>query len=178
MNLAVAVLAFVTLQRLAELVLAQANTRALLARGAYEVAPGHYPAIVAVHVAWLASLWWLAPGQPVDLVWLALFAVLQLGRVWVIATLGRRWTTRIVVLPGAPLVTGGPYRYVSHPNYVVVAGEIAALPLAFGLIEIAAVFTVLNALVLWVRIRAEEAALTAATGGTTDGAPPGKADRA
>ncbi len=167
-SLAIAILAFVTLQRLGELVLAQRNTAALLARGAYEVSPGHYPLIVAVHVGWLAALWWLAPGQPVSLIWLAVFVLLQLGRVWVIATLGSRWTTRIIILPGAPLVTGGPFRFVSHPNYLVVAGELIALPLAFGLVEVAVVFTVLNALVLAIRIRAENAALTEATSRAVD----------
>ena len=81
-------------------------------------------------------------------------------RLWVLATLGPRWTTRIVILPGAPLVTGGPYRFVKHPNYVVVAGEIAALPLAFGLWPIAALFSLLNAAVLAIRIREEERALS------------------
>ena len=167
-NLAIAILAFVTLQRLGELVLAQRNTTALLARGAYEASPGHYPLIVAVHVGWLAALWWFAPGQPVAWIWLAIFVPLQLGRVWVIATLGSRWTTRIIVLPGAPLVTGGPFRFVSHPNYLVVAGELIALPLAFGLVEVAVVFTVLNALVLAIRIRAENAALSETTSRARD----------
>lgn len=159
MSLAIVVLAFVTLQRLGELVLAQRNTAALLREGAYEVAPGHYPLIVAVHTLWLAALWWFAPGQPIVLWLLVVFVLLQLARVWVIATLGGRWTTRIIVKPGAPLITGGPYRYVSHPNYVVVAGEIAVLPLAFGLIEVAVIFSVLNAAVLAIRIRAENEAL-------------------
>ena len=156
---AIAILAFVTLQRLAELALARANTRRLLAAGAREYAPGHYPLIVAVHVAWLATLWWLAPGRPIHLPFLVLFALLQLGRVWVIRTLGERWTTRIIVLPRAPLVAGGPFRFVSHPNYLVVIGEIAVLPLVFGLWSVALVFTLINAAVLTIRIRAEQAAL-------------------
>jgi methyltransferase len=153
------ILAFVTLQRLAELVIARRNTSRLLARGAYEVAPGHYPLIVAVHAGWLAALWWLAPGRPVNLALLAVFILLQLGRVWVLRTLGERWTTRIIILPGAPLVTGGPFRFLSHPNYTVVVLEIAVLPLAFGLWEVALVFSLLNAAVLAIRIRAEEQAL-------------------
>src|SRR5687768_4532354 len=127
------ILVLVTLQRLAELLIANRNTKALLARGAYEIAPGHYPLIVAVHALWLASLWWLAPGRPVSWLLIGLFLLLQIGRLWVLATLGRRWTTRIIVLPGAPLVERGPYRIVRHPNYLVVAGEIAVLPLAFAL---------------------------------------------
>jgi methyltransferase len=88
-----------------------------------------------------------------------LFLLLQLGRIWVLRTLGPRWTTRIIVLPGAPLVTGGPFRFVSHPNYLVVIGEIAVLPLVFGLWKVALLFSVLNAVVLAIRIRAEDRAL-------------------
>jgi methyltransferase len=153
------ILALVTLQRLAELVIARRNTRDLLARGAHEFAPGHYPLIVAVHAAWLAALWWLAPGKPVSWPLIALFVLLQLGRVWVLATLGRRWTTRIIVVPGERLVARGPFRLVRHPNYLVVAGEIAVLPLAFGLWQVALLFSLLNAAVLFIRIRAEERAL-------------------
>lgn len=158
----VLILAFVTLQRLAELIVARRNTRALLARGAYEAAPGHYPLIVAVHALWLAALWWLAPGEPVSWPVVALFLLLQASRLWVLATLGRRWTTRIIILPDAPLVTGGPFRYARHPNYMIVIAEIALLPLAFGLWEVALVFSLLNAAVLAIRIRAEEKALAAA----------------
>lgn len=160
------ILGFVTLQRLGELVLARRNTARLLAQGAHEVAPGHYRLIVLLHAAWLVGLWALVAGlfggpgiETVNLGWLALFAVLQGLRAWVIATLGPRWTTRIVVLPGAPLVRSGPYRLVSHPNYLVVAGEMVVLPLVFGLAAYGAVFFVLNAAVLWIRIRAEDRAL-------------------
>ena len=159
MSPAHALLLFVTLQRLVELALAARNTRRLLARGAREFGAAHYPLIVALHAAWLAGLWLVGRDRPVNLAWLGLFAVLQAGRVWVIATLGERWTTRIIVLAGAPLVRQGPYRYFSHPNYLVVAGEIAVLPLTLGLGLYAAVFSVLNAAVLWVRIRAESQAL-------------------
>ena len=156
---AIAILGFVTLQRLGELILARENTRRLLASGAVEHGRAHYPVIVALHASWLISLWWLAPGRPVHWLFLILFALLQLGRLWVIRTLGPRWTTRIIVLPGAPLVTGGPFRFVSHPNYLVVVGEIAVLPLVFGLGELALLFSALNALVLAVRVRAENRAL-------------------
>jgi methyltransferase len=155
----VAVLAFVTVQRLAELILSQRNTKRLLARGAHEVAPEHYPFIVLLHGAWLTALWFLGPGPPVEIVPLVIFALLQLARVWVIATLGERWTTRIIILPGAPLVASGPYRWVDHPNYWIVAGEIAVLPLVFGLPMVAIVFSILNGLMLWVRIREENRAL-------------------
>ena len=157
--LSVAILAFVTIQRLGELVLARRNTERLLAKGAFEIAPEHYPLIVATHTAWLAALWFVAPWHEVNLPLLAVFILLQLGRLWVLATLGERWTTRIIILPGAPLVRGGPYRFVSHPNYLVVAGEILVLPLAFGLPLLALLFTAINAIMLTVRIRAEHAAL-------------------
>ncbi|PWG03897.1 hypothetical protein DF286_07055 [Sphingosinicella humi] len=150
------ILALVTAQRLGELMLARRNTQALLARGAYEVGQGHYPLIVAVHAAWLAALWWLAPGRPVIWPLIGLFLLLQVGRIWVLATLGRRWTTRIIVLPDAPLVKDGPYRWLRHPNYAIVVGEVAVLPLAFGLWQVASLFTLLNGLVLAIRIRVEE----------------------
>ena len=156
---ALAILGFVTLQRLAELALSQQNMKKLLARGAYEVAPEHYPFLVLLHASWLAVLWVFGPGPPVHLIPLVLFVLLQLARVWVIATLGERWTTRIIVLPGAPLVTSGPYRWVNHPNYLIVIGEIAILPLVFGLPMVAIVFSLLNAAMLYVRIRAENHAL-------------------
>ena len=162
MTLQVVVLALVTLQRVFELGIGQRNTKRLLAKGAVEVAPGHYPLIVVLHAAWLLGLWLLARDRPINLAWLIVFAVLQAARIWVIATLGERWTTRIIVLPGAPLVRKGPYRVLRHPNYVVVAGELLALPMAFGLELFAVVFSLLNAAVLFIRIRAEQGALDTA----------------
>ncbi len=159
MTPAILLLAFVTLERLAELVLAQRNTKALLAQGAVEHAPGHYPLIVALHALWLAGLWVFGASQPVSAFWFGIFVLLQFARVWVLMTLGPRWTTRIIVLPGAPLVAKGPYRFVSHPNYLVVIGEIAVLPLCFGLWWFAIIFSIANAAVLTIRIRAEATAL-------------------
>ncbi len=155
------ILGLVTLQRLGELVLARRNTARLRARGACEVAAGHYPLIVSLHTAWLAGLWYLVwQGDAVaSWPWLAVFVALQGLRGWVICTLGARWTTRIIVLPGAPLVREGPYRFVAHPNYCVVAAEILVLPLVFGFVCYGIVFSILNALVLWLRIRTEETAL-------------------
>jgi methyltransferase len=164
MTLSVLVLAFVTLQRLGELALARRNTRRLLDQGGVETGAEHYPIIVGLHAAWLVGLWLLAWNRPIDLQWLAAFVVLQVLRVWVIASLGGRWTTRIITLPDAPLVRRGPYRFLPHPNYLVVAAEIAVLPLAFGLTVYAGVFSLLNASLLWVRIRAENAALAQAAG--------------
>jgi len=149
----------VTLQRVGELWLSNRNTRRLLASGAREYGASHYPLIVAVHALWLIGLWWLAPDRPIDGFWLGLFVLIEIARIWVLATLGRRWTTRIIVLPNAPLVRRGPYRFVNHPNYLVVVGEIAILPLVFGLWRIALIFTLLNAAVIAIRIREENRAL-------------------
>lgn len=159
MTAAGVLLALVTLGRLGELWLARRNTQLLFARGAYELAAGHYPVIVALHSLWLGSLWVFGIGQPVNAFWLAVFLCLQIGRIWVLSTLGARWTTRIIVVPGERLVARGPYRYVNHPNYIVVIGEIAVLPLCFDLFWLAVLFTVLNAAVLTIRIRAENAGL-------------------
>jgi methyltransferase len=161
---AIAILAFVTVQRLLEMQLAESHSRKLLAEGAVEHGREHYPLIVALHATWLAALWWWAPGRPISILFLTLFVLLQAGRVWVMRSLGERWTTRIIVTPGAPLVRKGPYRFVNHPNYLVVIGEIAVLPLVFGLWQIALIFSALNAVVLTVRIRAENRALASLRG--------------
>jgi len=158
------ILLLVTLQRLGELVLSRYNTSRLLARGAVEVGASHYPLIVLVHTAWLIALWIWGRDQDVMFPALAGFIVLQGLRCWILATLGPRWTTRIIVLPGEPLVASGPYKYLSHPNYAVVAGEIALLPLALHLPLLALIFTGLNAAVLAIRIRAEAYALSATSG--------------
>ena len=153
----------IVLQRIGELVWARRNTRRLLAAGAVEHGAGHYPLIVALHVAWLATIAVLSLDRDVAAGWLVAYLALQLCRLWTIATLGPRWTTRIIVLPGAPLVARGPYRFVSHPNYMVVIGEIAVLPLCFGLWWFAIIFSIANAAVLTIRIRAEASALARAT---------------
>lgn len=154
------ILALVALQRLGELAIANRNTRALMAQGAVEVGAAHYPLIVGLHLAWLIAIAAALPHPPrVSYPLLAVFILLQAGRVWVLASLGRWWTTRIITLPGAPLVRRGPYRFVRHPNYLVVTGEIAVLPLVFGEVWVAVAFSALNAAVLAWRIRAEEAAL-------------------
>lgn len=160
--ISLAVLALVTLQRLAELALARRNTRRLLAEGGVEIAPGHYPAVVALHASWLSGLWLLAPSRAPDIALLTVFGLMQIGRGWVLASLGARWTTRIIVVPGALLVHSGPYRFFRHPNYLIVAVEIMVLPLAFGLPLFAVLFSGLNALVLRVRLQAEDAALRGA----------------
>ncbi|HZZ90047.1 MAG TPA: isoprenylcysteine carboxylmethyltransferase family protein [Caulobacteraceae bacterium] len=164
MILSILLLALVTAQRLGELVLARHNTTKLMAQGAREVAPRHYPLIVLLHAAWLAGLWWLAWNRPPSLPLAALFLAVEALRVWTLTSLGPRWTTRIIILPGAPLVRRGPYRFFPHPNYAVVCAEILLLPLVWGLWAYALAFTVLNAAILIVRIRAENAALASAAG--------------
>jgi methyltransferase len=158
-TLNIVILALVTLQRVGELFLANRNTRRLLATGGREHAAAHYPLIVALHAAWLLSLWWFGWSQPVDAFWLAIFVLIELARIWVLVSLGPRWTTRIIILPQARLVRRGPYRFVNHPNYMIVVAEIAVLPLVFGLWPIALIFSLLNAAVLTVRIREENRAL-------------------
>lgn len=160
MSVLAIVLALVVVQRLGELVYAARNTRALKARGAIEYGARHYPLIVALHAAWLLSLAMFVPWQTApNWYWLGLLVLLQAARIWVVASLGPHWTTRVIVLPGSPLVRRGPYRWISHPNYCVVAAEIAVLPLAFGAWRIALVFTLLNAAILAWRVRVEAEAL-------------------
>lgn len=159
MTLWVALL-WVAAARLAELALARRNERRLRARGAVEAGQEHYPLFFLLHGAWLVAVAIRAePGRPPEMGWLALFAALQAARAWVLVSLGPYWTTRVLTLPDAPLVTAGPYRWLRHPNYVVVALEIAALPLAFGLWGVALVFSALNLALLAHRIGVEDEAL-------------------
>ncbi|MGH7012339.1 MAG: isoprenylcysteine carboxyl methyltransferase family protein [Caulobacteraceae bacterium] len=154
-----AFLAFVSLQRACELLLAWRNTKRLRAKGAYEVGSSHYPFIVVLHGAWLAGLWLLGWDRALSPVWVGAYVALQAARFWILASLGGRWTTRILILPGAPLVKKGPYRYLRHPNYLIVAGEIAVAPMALGLDLFAVIFTALNAVAVAVRIKIEDRAL-------------------
>lgn len=154
------IVGFLVFQRLVELVIAQRNHRALAARGAIEFGRRHYPVLVILHAGWLlALLATIDPKTPVSVPLLALFVLLECGRVWVIMTLGSRWTTRIMVLPGAKRIRTGPYRYVNHPNYLIVCGEIALVPLMFGAWALALIASVLNLLALRRRIRVENKAL-------------------
>jgi methyltransferase len=155
--LAGGLLLLATLQRLAELAIASRNTRVLLAEGAYEVGRGHYPAIVFLHGAWLAALWALVLLGYVGFhLWPAIaYLAVQALRVWTLLSLGRYWTTRIIVVPHAPLLRKGPYRFIRHPNYLVVVLEIALLPLALGSWPIALGFSIVNAIALAWRIKVE-----------------------
>ncbi len=160
MTLPQIILGLVMLSRLLELWYSQRNTERLLDEGAVEHGADHYPYIVLLHAGWLVALVFTTPADAeIDPIWLAVFLALQAGRAWVLISLGRFWTTRIITVPDAPLVRTGPYRFVAHPNYIVVAGEIASLPLAFGHWEVALIFSVLNGIMLYERIRCENAAL-------------------
>ena len=158
------ILALVIVQRLAELALASANTRRLLARGGREIGRAHYPLFILLHASWLIAI---AATTPLDRqpIWplIAIFALLQLARVWVIATLGPYWTTRVITVDGAPLIRAGPFRLVRHPNYWVVVGEVAVLPLAFHDWTVAIVWSILNGLLLRHRIAVESSALAPRT---------------
>jgi methyltransferase len=167
--LLVLAVAFVAAQRLFELVLARRNERRTRARGAVERGQRHYLSIVALHTLWLIStlVEGLLRGPEMPAFWpvpLALFLLVQPLRYWAIFSLGERWNTKILVLPGKQPVRRGPYRYLDHPNYVVVVVEILAFPLIFGAWITALAFTVLNAVVLSVRIREENRALSEFSG--------------
>lgn len=150
-------LVLVALQRLIELAVARRNTRRLLSEGGREVGAAHYPFVVLLHAAWLLWLWLSVPfDAPIAWPWLAAYLALQIGRVWTMASLGRYWTTRIIHLPDAPLVRRGPYRFLRHPNYLIVIGELAILPLVFGEWRIAAVVSAANLGLLAWRLRIEE----------------------
>jgi methyltransferase len=163
MIVSILILSLVTAQRLGELVIARRNTRRLLAEGGVERGAEHYPLMVALHAAWLGGLWTLAWDRPANLWWVMAYLLIEALRVWVLTSIGARWTTRIIVVPGETLVRKGPYRLIPHPNYAVVVAEIVVLPLVFGLVGFAVVFSVLNAAMLWLRIRTESAALRQAT---------------
>ncbi|HTH97577.1 MAG TPA: isoprenylcysteine carboxylmethyltransferase family protein [Stellaceae bacterium] len=158
------ILLIVAVQRLAELVYANRNTQNLLARGGVEIGRRHYPLFVLLHGGWLIAMLLLIPAHTPP-IWplVGVLVLLQAARIWVIATLGPYWTTRIITLAEAPVVRNGPFRFLRHPNYTVVVAEIAVLPLCFAVAPqaqvIALVFSVLNLMLLAWRIRVEDAAL-------------------
>jgi methyltransferase len=164
LHLYLGLLALVFLERLVELGLSERNARRALARGGREHGRGHYPAMVALHSAFLlacAAEALVHPEPPGRAALLAVAGVLgaQALRWWAVSALGERWSTRVVVIPGAAPVVGGPYRWLRHPNYLAVIAEVACLPLAWGSWRTALAFSAANAALLWVRIRAEERAL-------------------
>jgi methyltransferase len=162
---ALAIIGLVALQRLAEVPYAARNTKRLLASGAIEYGRNHYPLFIVLHASWLLAIVVFLPAHPpVYLVPLAAYVALEVLRVWVMLSLGPYWTTRVISLPKAPLVRKGPYRFLRHPNYWVVVGEIALLPLVFGEVIVCIVFSLLNGALLFWRIRVENAALAGRSG--------------
>ena len=151
-------LAYIIFERLLELPIANRNTKRLIAAGGVEHAPGHYPLIVMIHTGWILAMVGLGHNNPVNYALLGVYAGLQVLRVYILGTLGQRWTTRIIVVPGEQKVTKGPFAVVPHPNYLLVIAEILIAPLVLGLWEVAAVFSALNAAILVIRVSAEERA--------------------
>ena len=155
------ILLFVLAQRAIELLVSRRNTIKLLADGGIEHGAGHYPVIVCLHAAWIACLFLIDPADPTgNTALISVFFALQFGRMWVIISLGHRWTTRVITIPDMPLVRRGPYRWIKHPNYLIVMLEILILPLAFGAWQLAIIFSLLNAVILYHRIRIENIALS------------------
>ena len=151
-------LAYIIFERLIELPIANRNTKRLKAAGGVEHSPGHYPIIVAIHTGWILAMVWFGHNNPVNVTLLGVYAGLQLLRIYIIGTLGQRWTTRIITVPGEKKVTKGPFSIVPHPNYLLVITEILIAPLVLGLWGVAAIFSALNAAILVIRISAEERA--------------------
>ena len=161
MAISIAALALITVviaQRLLELRLAERNTARLRARGGYEVGEDHYPFMVVLHLMWVASLAAFGWSSPIRWPWVVVYGVLQVFRAWILVSLGDRWTTRIIVID-EPLVRRGPYRFLAHPNYVVVFLELLVVPLALGRPLLAVLFGVLHAEMLAVRVRTDDEAL-------------------
>ncbi|WP_368736063.1 isoprenylcysteine carboxyl methyltransferase family protein [Ectobacillus ponti] len=159
---------FVLLQRLLELFIAKRNERVMRQRGAFEFGQGHYKYMVMLHVSFLLAVLLEVTlfGRSESPLWpvlLAGFVAVQLLRAWAILSLGAFWNTKIIVLPGAEVVAKGPYKYIRHPNYMVVIVEFLLIPLLFQAYFTAVLFSILNVLLLRVRIRAEEKALMEAT---------------
>ncbi|MDX1807139.1 MAG: isoprenylcysteine carboxylmethyltransferase family protein [Paenisporosarcina sp.] len=168
MTLFIYVVGFVIFQRIIELLIARNNEKWIRSQGGYEVGAKHYPYMVAIHIGFFISLIieFVTFKEGVSRFWLPLFVLfisLQLMRVWVISSLGRYWNTKILVLPGANVVKKGPFHFIRHPNYVVVTCEIIVIPLMFGAYFTAVVFSILNIIILSVRIPKEEAALREVT---------------
>ena len=168
MTLFICVVGFIIIQRIVELLVARNNEKWIKSKGGYEVGANHYPYMVAIHIGFFISLIieFMVFAQTVSRFWVLLFALfisLQIMRAWVIASLGRFWNTKILVLPGAHVVKKGPFHFIRHPNYVVVTSEIIVIPLMFEAYFTAIVFTLLNLIILSVRIPKEEAALREVT---------------
>jgi Uncharacterized protein conserved in bacteria len=151
---------FVLIQRLIELIYSNYNTKKLLLRGGKEYYKKHYPLFIILHTTWIVSLFIFIPHhvQP-NLIFLTLFIILQFLRLWVLISLGKYWTTRIIRVKDTKLVTKGPYKYFKHPNYIIVFFEILILPLVFNSLIISIIFTFFNSLLLFYRIKLENKVL-------------------
>ncbi|GLB57922.1 isoprenylcysteine carboxyl methyltransferase family protein [Cytobacillus sp. NCCP-133] len=157
-------IAIIIVQRAAELMVAKSNEKWMKSQGALEFGQGHYKWIVFIHTMFLISCILevfileksLSPFWPF---FLCLFVVAQAERIWAISSLGRFWNTKIIVLPGANVIRKGPYRFFKHPNYMIVAAEFLVIPLLFKAHLTAIVFTIVNSIILSIRIPAEEKAL-------------------
>jgi len=175
-------IAAVGLERIAELVVSKRNAAWSFARGGVESGQRHYLVMVVLHtgllVGALVEVWLRQPAFEPVLGWtmFALVLAAQALRWWCITTLGHQWNTRVIVVPGLRRVTGGPYRFMSHPNYVAVVVEGFALPLVHSAWITAVVFTLCNAVLLWVRIRVENQALSALPQSGTAAAGPASAE--
>ena len=166
MSLTLCILSAVALQRLAELLYSNRNTKKLLTEGGKEVGQSHYPVMIAIHTGWLFTITAfvvLADTHFVDdlIIWplIGVYGLVQVGRFWVLYSLGRYWSTKVIDLPEAPLIRKGPYRWIKHPNYLIVVFEVAILPMALQMWGIALVFSILNAGILAWRIQVENRAL-------------------
>ena len=154
------ILVIVVVIRLVELIHSYRNAKRLLENGGIEYGRKHYPLLVLIHLSWLISIWLVVPSDTNPSIGLlSVFITLQICRFWVIASLGPYWTTRVISSNDFPIIVNGPYRFIKHPNYLVVCGEIAVLPLVFAAVEIAIIFSILNAAALIWRIKIEENAL-------------------
>jgi len=155
-------ISFVILLRIGELVLSKSNEKWLLRNGAVEYGQKHYPFIVALHVLFIISVIFEYSRQPnptYSLFFIIFYFVLLAFKAWVILSLGKFWNTRIYHVPNIPLIKKGPYRYFKHPNYLIVIAEIAVIPLIFNLYYTAITFSLLNAIMLFTRIKEENIAL-------------------
>ena len=166
MSLTLCILSAVALQRLAELLYSNRNTKKLLTEGGKEVGQSHYPIMIAIHTGWLFTITAfavLADTHSVDdlIIWplIGVYGLVQVGRFWVLYSLGRYWSTKVIDLPEAPLIRKGPYRWIKHPNYLIVVLEVALLPMALQMWGTALVFSILNAGILAWRIQVENRAL-------------------
>lgn len=165
----ITIIAIVILQRLIEVIIAKRNEQILIRLGAYEVGASHYPYMIALHVSFFISIiaefvFFNKSISPLFPYLFACFLLVQVLRFWCLRSLGIFWNTKIIVLPGSQVVKKGPYHYFRHPNYLVVCCEIFLLPVMFRAYVTAIIFTILNTIILSIRIPLEEKALLEASG--------------